>query len=89
MQWENVPCCDDCWWLVDESNTPTAIGRGLAEAEGEEDGFYLRFPYRIVNQMRRLERCHFCGFETYSGVYIRTDIDEKPAAEPQEREVSE
>lgn len=86
MKFENVACCDDCWWNVDENNTPTLNGRGLVEAtEGSEDGFHVRFPYRFKNQVRELERCHFCGFTSFSGIYTRTDVDEKPAAEPRER----
>jgi hypothetical protein len=78
MRFENVACCDDCWWDVDENNEPTLNGRGRTE-EGS------RLPYRFKNQIRDLDRCHFCGFTTFSGIYIRTDVDAKPAAEPRER----
>lgn len=80
----NAPCCDDCWWNVDETNTPTPNGRGLSQPE-EGNEWPLRFPVRIINQYRSLERCHFCGFETYSGIYIRTNVNETPAAAAQER----
>lgn len=82
MKWENTPCCDDCWWDVDERNFPTVNGRGVFEESGQID---MRMPYRFANAHRAIETCHFCGFTTFSGIYVRTDVDETPSATPRER----
>jgi hypothetical protein len=78
MRFENVACCDDCWW-GDQGNGEFT-GQGMSR-EG------MRMPYRMRNEVRPLEVCHFCGYETFSGIYIRTDVDEIVAAKPQTREV--
>ena len=71
MGWESVACCDDCWWGDDPAFIPN--GRGVVE-----DG--IRQPLRFVQEMRVEEFCHFCGWTTYSGIYIRVDTREEPAA---------
>lgn len=76
---ENTPCCDDCWWNDNGTQPLPVNGRGVID-----DG--TRLPYRFKNERRELERCHFCGFTTFSGIYIRTNVNETPAAEPRERE---
>lgn len=68
--WETVPCCDDCWWE-----------QGLGDG-----GIGARLPYRFVQKAREEEHCHFCGFTTLSGIYVRTNVLEKPAAKHQTRE---
>ena len=63
----------------DDGTMPLSVnGRGVIE-----DG--MRLPYRLAREFRPLEPCHFCGFATYSGIYIRTNVTETPAAEPRER----
>ena len=84
MKWEDVICCDDCWW-GDWSN-PEENGRGFCASEDDPDLLGVRFPYRIKNERRQLEACHFCGFTTYSGIYVRVETDETPATAPRERE---
>jgi len=73
MSFENAACCDDCWWTQAEDGSIEVNGRGVVE-EG------MRLPYRIRQEMRQLEFCHFCGWTTYSGIYVRTDTTETPAA---------
>jgi hypothetical protein len=67
MNFETVACCDECWF------DPEKHGGALVP-EG------IRFPSRIVQEERRLEYCHYCGWTTYSGMYVREDTDERPAA---------
>ena len=74
MSWETVACCDDCSWDVDSDNQPTVNGRGVTE-----DGRF-RLPVRLVQKIRREEFCHFCGWTTYSGAYVRVNTEERPAA---------
>lgn len=81
---ENTPCCDDCWW--GDWTNPDANGRGFVESEDDQDLLAVRFPTRIKNRYRQLERCHFCGFTTFSGIYIRTNVTETPSVGPRERE---
>lgn len=83
MKWESVPCCDDCWWSVDDDNYPMPNDRGVPR---DEPG--IRFPYRLKQERRELETCHFCGFTTYSGIWVRADIDATPAVTAQRREGS-
>lgn len=85
MSFESVACCDDCWW--DDWTNPEANGRGFMASEDDPDLFAVRFPTRMKNEVRELERCHFCGFTSYSGIYVRTNVTETPAASPREREV--
>lgn len=71
MAWENVACCDDCWWGTDPAFIPN--GRGVVE-----DG--IRQPLRLRQEMRVEEFCHFCGWPTYSGIYVRVSTTDEPAA---------
>lgn len=68
---ESVACCDDCWWGSDPAFIPN--GRGILQ-EG------IRLPHRIVQDMRREEFCHFCGWTTWSGIYMRVDTTIERAA---------
>lgn len=68
---ETVACCDDCWWGDDPAFIPN--GRGIVE-----DG--IRQPLRLVQEARNEEFCHFCGWTTWSGIYIRIDTHKEPAA---------
>ena len=72
MSWDNVACCDDCWWSDDPAFIPN--GRGIVQ-EG------IRQPMRIVQEWRQEEFCHFCGWTTWSGIYIRVNTHDEPAAE--------
>jgi hypothetical protein len=74
MSWESVACCDDCWWSVDDKNETQVNGRGALE------NGVTRFPLRMAQEVRRQEACHFCGWTTFSGIYIRVDTTEVPAA---------
>lgn len=83
---ENVACCDDCWWSDRAGESPSWLrsdgiveplvpnGRGITEVGG------FRLPMRFRQEMRREEFCHFCGWTTYSGIYVRIDTTEQPAA---------
>lgn len=84
MSFESVACCDDCWW--NDWTDPQANGRGFIDPEDEDvrlEHLQVRFPTRVKNEVRSLERCHFCGFTTLSGIWVRSDA---PASEPRERE---
>lgn len=39
-----------------------------------------RTPYRFRQEARVLEYCHYCGWTTYSGIYVRENTDDTPAA---------
>lgn len=69
--WETVACCDECWFGADDGFWPN--GRGVLE-EG------IRQPIRMNPEMREEEYCHFCGWTTYSGIYIRVNTHDEPAA---------
>lgn len=74
--WETVACCDDCWWGTDPSFIPN--DRGVTQ-EG------IRMPFRVRQEMRVEVFCHFCGWSTYSGIYVRVDTRDEPAAMPRIR----
>jgi hypothetical protein len=40
----------------------------------------VTLPIRMQQEVRPIEYCHFCGWTTYCGIYIRIDTDEDPAA---------
>jgi hypothetical protein len=69
--WESVACCDECWFGTEDSFWPN--GRGVLE-QG------IRQPKRFVQEMRVEEYCHFCGWTTYSGIYVRVNTNDQPAA---------
>jgi len=48
----------------------------------EDFGFaaHGRKPLRLKQEVRREEYCHFCGWTTYSGIYVREDTLDRPAA---------
>lgn len=87
MSWETVACCDDCWW--DDWTDPEENGRGFVEADDDPDLLAVRFPTRIKNEYRRQEFCHFCGWSTYSGIFVRVNTTDKPAASLRTRKENE
>lgn len=88
MSWESVPCCDDCWWSQGKDDEGPAWlkasgvteplvpnGRGITVDGG------IRLPMRFRQEERREEFCHFCGWTTYSGIYVRVDTAVDSAVE--------
>lgn len=49
-------------------------------------GAHGRMPTRMKQEVRELEYCHYCGWTTYSGIYIRENTLDRPAASLRVRE---
>lgn len=73
--YESVACCDECWWGEDsESDELQPNGRGITPKGSP------RWPMRFRQEARYEEFCHFCGWTTYSGIYVRVNTLEEIAA---------